>query len=182
MLGAPRPANLRQYAAAHTALDDDVGAVLAEIDQKQLIDNTLVVFTSTCGALLGTPWAVGRRRCLRPAQHVRGGHQHAHDLELARTRSPWRAARTGERLRPGAHPLRISPPPIRRPATSAAEATWRWPPARPLPKKLPWRTTVFSQYQNTGMARDRRYKVVVRDGGKGPGELYDLMGGSRERQ
>ena len=46
--------------------------------------------------------------------------------------------------------------------------------AKPFPKKQPWRTTVFAHYKNTEMARVDRYKVVVRDEGKGPGELYDL--------
>jgi arylsulfatase A-like enzyme len=45
---------------------------------------------------------------------------------------------------------------------------------KPFPKKQPWRTTVFAHYKNTEMARVDRYKVVVRDEGKGPGELYDL--------
>jgi arylsulfatase A-like enzyme len=60
---------------------------------------------------------------------------------------------------------------------------------KPLPKKQPWRTTVFSHYQNTDMARDKRYKLVLRDQGKGvppeapsgPGELYDLSVEPRER-
>jgi arylsulfatase A-like enzyme len=56
---------------------------------------------------------------------------------------------------------------------------------KPLPKKQPWRTTVFSHYQNTDMARDKRYKLVLRDQGKGtppgPGELYDLSVDPRER-
>ena len=43
-----------------------------------------------------------------------------------------------------------------------------------LPKKEPWRNLVFGQYRNTEMARDNRYKLVMRDEGKGPGELYDL--------
>jgi arylsulfatase A-like enzyme len=51
-----------------------------------------------------------------------------------------------------------------------------WPIAtnRAMPKNQPWRNLVFAELRNTGMARDSRYKVVVRDGGKGPGELYDL--------
>jgi arylsulfatase A-like enzyme len=43
-----------------------------------------------------------------------------------------------------------------------------------LPKKQPWRNTVFSRYRNTAMAREDRYKLIERDGGKGAGELYDL--------
>jgi hypothetical protein len=31
------------------------------------------------------------------------------------------------------------------------------------------------------MARDKRYKLVLRDQGKGPGELYDLSVDPRER-
>ena len=46
-------ASLRLYAAAVTALDEGVGAVLAALGQSQLLDSTLVIFTSTCGALLG---------------------------------------------------------------------------------------------------------------------------------
>jgi hypothetical protein len=56
---------------------------------------------------------------------------------------------------------------------------------KPLPKKQPWRTTVLSHYQNTDMARDKRYKLVARDQGKGappgPSELYDLPADPRER-
>ena len=50
-----------------------------------------------------------------------------------------------------------------------------------LPKKQPWRTTVFSYYKNTEMARVERYKLVWRNGGKGPNELYDLMADAEER-
>jgi arylsulfatase A-like enzyme len=52
---------------------------------------------------------------------------------------------------------------------------------KPLPKKQPWRTTVFSHCQNTDMAREKRYKLVLRDQGKGVGELYDLGVDARER-
>jgi arylsulfatase A-like enzyme len=45
---------------------------------------------------------------------------------------------------------------------------------KPLPKNQRWRTTVFGRYGNTEMSRADRYKLVLRDSGKGPGELYDL--------
>jgi arylsulfatase A-like enzyme len=45
---------------------------------------------------------------------------------------------------------------------------------RPLPKKAPWRTTVFGHFRNTEMARDSRYKIVIRNQGAGPNELFDL--------
>jgi arylsulfatase len=50
-----------------------------------------------------------------------------------------------------------------------------------LPKKQPWRDTVFGQYRNTAMARTQRYKLVLRDDGKGTSELYDLPADPGER-
>ena len=47
--------------------------------------------------------------------------------------------------------------------------------------KEPWRNLVFGHYRNTEMARDPRYKLVLRDGGEGPGELYDLRQDPREK-
>ena len=52
---------------------------------------------------------------------------------------------------------------------------------KPLPKKQPWRTTVFAQYAGTDMARSDRYKVIVRNEGKGAGELYDDKVDPREK-
>jgi hypothetical protein len=40
---------------------------------------------------------------------------------------------------------------------------------------------VYGQYRNTRMARVSRYKVILRDQGKGPGELYDLSVDPREK-
>ena len=50
-----------------------------------------------------------------------------------------------------------------------------------LPKKQTWRTTVFGHYQNTEMARVERYKLILRNDGKGPNELYDLTADPGER-
>lgn len=51
---------------------------------------------------------------------------------------------------------------------------------KPFPKKAPWRNLVFSQTGNTEMVRNARFKVVLRDAGKGPGDLYDLRKDPRE--
>jgi len=168
--------SLRQYAAALTALDEGVGAVLSGIGQRQLAGTTLVVFTSTCGALLGRHGLWDAAEASDPPNMYQ---------EAITTPMIWSW--------PGRVPIQgVRPEPVSSydlvPALSEAVAVD--PPSRnlcgrsylalatgkALPKKLPWRTTVFGQYQNTGMARDRRYKVVVRDGGKGPGELFDLVG------
>jgi arylsulfatase A-like enzyme len=52
---------------------------------------------------------------------------------------------------------------------------------RPLPKKSPWRTVVFGHYRNTEMARDGRYKLVLRNEGNGPNDLFDLADDPREK-
>ena len=36
-------------------------------------------------------------------------------------------------------------------------------------------------FRNTEMARDTRYKVVLRNDGKGPNELYDITADPREK-
>jgi arylsulfatase A-like enzyme len=51
----------------------------------------------------------------------------------------------------------------------------------PLPKKNPWRNTLFAQLRNTEMARDPRFKLVLRNNGDGPNELYDMRADSREK-
>ena len=45
--------SLRKVAAAITALDDRVGSLTARLKQRQLLDDTLIVFTSTSGSLYG---------------------------------------------------------------------------------------------------------------------------------
>jgi len=52
---------------------------------------------------------------------------------------------------------------------------------KPLPKKSPWRTLVFGNYRNTEMARDTRFKLVLRNNGGGPNEFYNLADDPREK-
>ena len=44
---------------------------------------------------------------------------------------------------------------------------------RRLGKKQSWPDIAFGRIRNTEMARDDRYKLILRDQGKGPNELYD---------
>jgi arylsulfatase A-like enzyme len=173
--------NQRQVAAAVTALDDDLAALLAKLAEKSLLDQTLIVFTSTCGSLLGRHGLWDSAPASDPANMYE---------EVVATPLVW--SWQGH-----------VPPQLTRPELVSAydlvptlcELTGAGLPARnlcgrsylplatgkPLPKKQPWRTTLFGHYQNTDMARDKRYKLVLRDQGKGPGELYDLPVDPRER-
>ena len=45
--------NVRKFAAGVSELDDAVGAAVAQVRKRGLVDNTFIVFTSTCGSLLG---------------------------------------------------------------------------------------------------------------------------------
>jgi arylsulfatase A-like enzyme len=49
-----------------------------------------------------------------------------------------------------------------------------------LTKKQAWRNVVFSHLENADMVRDSRNKLVLRDGGKGANEFYDLQEDPRE--
>jgi len=178
---ADRVANLRKVAAAISMMDDNVGAMTTKISQKQLLDRTLVVFTSTCGALLGRHglWAAGDASepvnmfdesvgvpmlwCWPgrvPAQEVRMEPVSAYDLL------------------PSLCDLVSAPVPSR---NLCGRSYLPLATGRHLPKKQPWRDTVFGQYRNTTMARTQRYKLVLRDDGKGASELYDLPADPGER-
>ena len=172
--------SLRKAAAAITALDDRIGAIMARLRQRQMIDGTLVVFTSTCGSLFGRHGLWGSGDSSMPANMYE------------------EAVQTPMILR---WPLRL-PPATSRPESISAldfvptlcELTSATLPNRnlcgrsylaliagkPLPPKQPWPKAVFSHLQDTDMCRDSLYKLVVRDGGKGPGEFYDLQADPRE--
>ena len=177
--------SLRKAAAAISALDDQVGMVVAKLYQKQLIDNTMIVFTSTCGSLLGRHGLWGAGQASDPVN--------MYD-EVVNTPMIW------------SWPTRIPPQGLQVEMVSAydlvptlCEFTEAEPPSRNLcgrsyvllatGKKLPkkqakkqaWRTTICGHEQNTDMAREEGYKVVLREGGKGPNELYDLPADRPER-
>jgi len=178
---ADRIANLRRVAAVISMLDDGVGALTAAISRKQLFDRTLVVFTATCGALLGRHglWAAGDASepvnmfdesvavpmiwswpGRVPAQETRMEPVSTYDL-LPSICDLVHAAVPNRNLCGRSYLLLVT--------------------GKHLPKKQTWRDTVFAQYRNTAMARTPRYKVIVRDGGKGPNELYDLPADPAER-
>jgi arylsulfatase A-like enzyme len=51
----------------------------------------------------------------------------------------------------------------------------------PLPKGERWRNLVFGHFRNTEMAHDNRFKLVLRNEGAGPNELYNLRTDPREK-
>ena len=173
--------SLRKYAAAVSAMDDEAQSLLAKVAERRLGDQTLVIFTSTCGALLSHHglWGAGAGEASDPVNMYE---------ESVATPLIW------------SWTLRVPPQGVRPEIVSAYDlvptlcdllsvdlpagnlcgrsyallAT-----GKPQPKKQKWQSTVFAHLQDTWMAHNERYKVVVRDGGKG--ELYDLQSDPAER-
>ncbi len=171
--------SLRKYAAAVTAMDDEIQTLLAKLAQRRLGDQTIVIFTATCGALLSHHGLWGAGEASEPAN--------MYDESVA-TPLIW------------SWPLRVPPQGVRpeivsaydlaptlcdvlgveRPAGNLCGRSYALlATGKALPKKQKWQPTIFGHLQNTWMARGERYKLVLRDGEKG--ELYDMQADSAEK-
>jgi len=179
-LMADRVPVLRKVAGAITYLDDSIEAVLTQIYNKQLIDQTLIVFTSTCGSLYGRHGLWDSGDASEPPN--------MYD-EVVKTPMVWSwpgrvpALATQVELVSAYDlvPSLCDLLDIEVPERNLCGRSYKLlATGKRLPKKQTWRTTVFAQYKDTGMARVERYKVVLRNGGKGPNELYDLASDASE--
>jgi arylsulfatase A-like enzyme len=173
--------NCRKAAAAVTALDDQIPRILAKLQQRGLRENTIVTFTSNSGFLLGRHglWNAG----------LASNPINMYD-EVMQTPMIWQwlGHIPAESVRPEmvsaydfvptvCELLAIAPP-----GRNLCGRSYLLPvTGRPLPKKSPWRSVVFGQYRNTEMARDERFKLVVRNNGNGPNEFFDLADDPREK-
>ncbi len=170
---------LRTVAAAITAVDDQIGVILAKLNEREFTDTSVVVFTSTCGALYGRHGLWGSSGGSDPINMYQ---------EAVSTPMIW------------SWPVRMPPQTSRPEGIGACDFLptvcefAQIPPGKscgrsyapllqvaPLPKKAEWRNVQFSKLGNTEMVRDTRYKLVLRDEGKGPGDLFDLQADPRER-
>jgi len=162
--------NLRKYAGGVTTLDDQVGALMADLQKHGLWENTVTVFTSGHGFLAGHHGLWGDGLASDPVNMYE---------EVMRVPMIW--------TWPGHFP----PGSVRPDVVSAddvlatlGEITGAPQASRScgrsympfiynqhMPKKQPWRGLAFSRFRNVQMARDDRYKLVLREGG--PNELYD---------
>jgi arylsulfatase A-like enzyme len=173
-------ANQRKAAAAVTALDDEVAALLAKLGQRKLLDNTLVVFAGTCGSLLGRHGLWDSGEASEPVNMYE-------EVMAPPLFWSWPGHVPAQATRPelvSAYdlvPTLCDLTTADLPGNLCGRSYLAIATGKPLPKKQPWRTTVFGHYQNTGMARVERYKLVLRNDGKGPNELYDITVDSREK-
>jgi arylsulfatase A-like enzyme len=167
-------ANVRRAAAAVSSLDDDVTAIFAKLSERRLLDSTAVVLTSSCGALLGRHGLWGAGLASDPVNM----YEETVNTPLIWS---WPGRVPAQSVRPEmvstydfvptvCDLMGVSPPS----SSLCGRSYLLLVTGKPLPKKQPWRKTIFGHYQNTDLARVERYKLISRDEGKGPGELYDL--------
>lgn len=172
--------NVRKFAAAVSELDDQVGAAVAQVRQKGLVDNTLIVFTSTCGSLLGRHGLWDSGDASNPVN--------MYD-EVIATPMLWSWAGRVPAIATQVELIASYDfaPTICDAVDVTPSNNWRglsyllMATGKPFPKKTRWRTTVCGEYKNTSMARVERFKWIQRNDGKGPNELYDLTADPRER-
>jgi arylsulfatase A-like enzyme len=174
--------NVRKAAASVTAFDNTVKKVTDKLRERGLTDSTLVVFTAASGALWGRHglWdsaaasdppnmyddAVATPMLLSWQGHIPAI---AHLPELV---SAYDFVPTVCDL------LSLEPPQRNLCGRSYAPLLL----AKELPKKSPWRMFVCAHLGNTDMSREDRYKLVLRDDGKGSNELYDLVTDPGEKE
>ncbi len=174
--------NIRRCAASATALDDQVGALHRKLIERGLFENTIFIFTSDNGFLLGRHGLWSKGHASNPINMYE---------EVMQVPMIWSW--------PGRIPVQAARPELVSFydfLPTLCEAAGVEPPKdrnlcgrsylplllnRPLPRKNPWPDLVFGHFRYTEMARDKYYKVIVRERGTGPGELYDMRKDPRER-
>jgi arylsulfatase A-like enzyme len=174
------PGNLRKYAAALTTLDDQIPSLMAKLQQRGVRDNTLIVFTSNGGYLLGRHGLWGDATASNPVNMYE---------EVVRTPLIWTC------------PSLFPPQTVRNevvnsydlmPAlcelTSIALPAGRQGPSylpfvygRRLGKKQSWPDLALGRIHDAEMARDDRYKLILRNQGKGANEIYDVIADPKEQ-
>ncbi len=172
--------SLRKAAAAISAVDDQVAALVRKLDERKLRDDTLLLVTGSNGAMAGRHGLWGDSRATDPPNFFE---------EVVRVPLIWQLH--GRTPPEAVQPELVSAcdvlPTLCELANVPVPAGAKLPgrsylPAvvnKPFPKKQPWKSLVFAESGDAVMARDKRYKLVLR--GAGPGELYDEIADRHEK-
>jgi len=175
--------NLRKCAASVTALDDQIPRLLDVLRRRQLWSDTLIVFTADNGYLLGRHglWSKGH------ASDPINMYEEVIGVPLILSwpgQIPVEATRpelvSFYDLLPTLCEAAQAPVPGDRNLCGRSFLTLAR--GRTFPKGQSWPPTVFGYFRNTQMARDNRFKLVIRNGGEGPNELYYLSRDPREKR
>lgn len=173
--------NTRKCAASVTALDDQLPVLVRKLREKGLTDNTIFIFTGDNGYLLGRHgyWSKGL------ASDPINMYEEVLNIPMIWS---WPGKIPVESTRPEQISFYDFLP-------SVCEAAGVKPPERnlcgrsylplafnrPLAKGDRWRDFCFGHFRNTQYARTNRFKLVIRNDGEGPNELWDLSRDPRER-
>ena len=168
------PGNLRKYAAGISALDGQLAALYTKLQQRNLWENTLIIFTSSHGFLAGHHGLWGDGTASDPVNM----YEEVERVPLIWTwpsRFPPQTVRNDVVASYDLLPTLCELTAIATPAAASrdGQSYLNFVYGRRLPKKQSWHDVVFARLRNTEMARDDRYKLILRDQGKGANELYD---------
>jgi choline-sulfatase len=175
--------NLRKCAASVTALDDQIPLLLAKLRERQLWSDTLILFTGDNGYLLGRHglWSKGL------ASDPINMYEEVIQVPLILS---WPGEIPVEATRPELVSFYDILPTLceaaRAPLPAGRNLCGRsflaLAQGRALPPGQSWPPTVFGYFRNTQMARDNRFKLVIRNDGEGPNEFYSLRRDPREKR
>ncbi len=162
------------YYAATTEIDENVGRIIAELESRGLLENTIIIYTSDHGCAIGHKGFFGKGNSTRPLN--------MYEISL---RVP--LIISGPALETGVYPQFVEhydtfhticefagvelPPEERFAGTSYA----------PLLRgdAVDWDNTLFGEYGDLRMIRDERWKLVIRYP-TGPHDLFDLASDPQE--
>ena len=167
--------NLRRAAAATTALDDQLPVLLAKLQERGLRDNTLILFAGDNGYLLGRHGLWSKGLASNPI------NMYEEVMRVPMILS-WPGKTPTDAMAPELVSFYDVVPTLCEAAGTSIPAGRNLggrsflPIARRenFPKNKPWKNVVLGEFRNTVMARDKRHKLVLRNEGKGPNEMYDL--------
>lgn len=173
--------SLRKYSASLSAIDEQIGSLVKKLRTRSDWTNTIVVLVSTNGYMLGRHGIWGDGLSSNPVHMF----EEAIRVPLIWTwpgKIPVEASRaelisTYDFVPTIAEAMGIAAPPkmTGRSYLQIAQGKIF------TRKDTRWRSTVYGQLANTEMARHERFKLVLREGGNGHSELYDLPKDPRER-
>ena len=170
--------NLRKTAAATTALDDRVGELLDYLDRKKLSEDTLVVFVGDNGFLLGRHgfWSKGL------ASNPVNMYEEVMQVPLI-ARWPGHIPEGTVRHELASFydfvPSILDMLNIEKPRNQNLCGRSYWP-LMTSRSPVQWDNRIFGYFRNTTMIRTRTHKLVSRNGGSGPNELWDSVYDPRE--
>lgn len=174
--------NMRKAAASLTALDDQIPVLLQALSAKGLLENTLIVVAGDNGYLHGKRglWSKGL------ASDPPNMYDEVIKVPLIYS---WLGKTPPNNVRPEFVSFYDFVPTIceltgaKAPAGLVGRSYATLVLGRAWPKKTPpWKNLVYAHLRNTEMVRDQYYKIVVRNDGEGPNELYDMRNDPGERR